>query len=93
MTGTPALGDAGEHTVTLELADVQGALVTQTFTITVGFAPIEVSPLDLQVDEDTQLESQVAATDTAGSALTYTVEISPAHGVITLTTALDARHR
>jgi hypothetical protein len=68
---------------------VQGALVTQTFTITVGFAPIDVGPLDLQVDEDTQLESQVAATDTAGSALTFTVEISPAHGVITLTTALD----
>ena len=90
VTGTPGLGDAGEQTVTLELADAQGAIVTQSFTITIGFAPFEVSPLELQVDEDTQLQSQVTATDTAGSTLTYTVEISPAHGVITLTTALDA---
>ncbi len=39
VTGTPGLGDAGEHTVTLELSDVQGAVMTQSFTITVAPAP------------------------------------------------------
>ena len=92
MTGTPGIGDAGEHTVTLELSDVQGAVMTQSFTITVAPAEIEVSPLNLQVDEDTQLESRAEITATAAAvtnALTYTVEISPSHGVLTLTVALD----
>ena len=93
VTGTPGVDDAGEQTVTLELSDSQGAVVTQSFTITVAPAEIEVSPLDLQVDEDTQLESRAeityAATSAVSSVLTYTVEISPSHGVLTLTTALD----
>ncbi len=62
VTGTPGMGDAGEHTVTLELSDVQGAVMTQSFTITVAPAEIEVSPLNLQIDEDTQLESRAEIT-------------------------------
>ena len=89
VTGTPQLGDVGEHSVTLELTDVQGVVVTQSFTVAVEAAPIEVAPLELQIDEDTPLESRIEATPTGGSVLTYTVEISPSHGVLTLTTALD----
>ncbi len=89
LTGTPELGDVGEHSVTLELSDAEGVVVTQSFTVAVEAAPIEVAPLELQIDEDTPLESQIAATSTGGSMLTYTVEISPSYGVLTLTTALD----
>jgi hypothetical protein len=90
LTGTPELDHAGEHTVTLELADDQGIVVTQTFTITVVEPVIEVAPLDLLSDEDTPLAGRIVATASTGALLTYTVEISPAHGVLTLTTALDA---
>jgi hypothetical protein len=53
--------------------------------------PIELGETPVFVgDEDLVVTGRIAATQTAGDVLTFTVVISPSHGVLTLTTALDA---
>ncbi len=39
LSGTPALGDVGDHSVTLRVTDREGAFDTQSFTITVSEEP------------------------------------------------------
>lgn len=53
-------------------------------------APIELGPLPtFEAGEDAAITGRIAATHTDGVPLTFTVAISPAHGVLTLTTTLD----
>ncbi len=89
LTGTPGLGDLGEHAVEIEVADAGGIVITQSFTVSVAAPPLEAAPLELTTDEDTPLVARVAATSTLGDVLTYTVEISPTSGTVTLATAID----
>jgi hypothetical protein len=39
LSGTPALGDVGDHSVTLRVTDLDGAFDTQSFTVTVVKEP------------------------------------------------------
>jgi len=85
LAGMPRDGDEGEHAVEVLATDGAGAVITQSFTITVELDPnpFRVGELSFVTEEDTLLEAVLTAEHIEGSALFFGVESEPANGVIT----------
>lgn len=88
-TYTPAPNASGADSFTWEVSD-GNASATSTATITV--VPVNDAPTALDVaaetDEDTPVSFLLLATDVEGDALTYSVDVPPAHGSVTIVGSL-----
>lgn len=84
LSGTPTNAEVGDHAVTLTATDLIGAIATQSFSITVNDinnAPIAISE-NLQIDEDTVLESTLSGSDSDGDSLIFELASSPQNGAL-----------
>ena len=87
ITGAPTLVDIGEHPVEVDIRDVAGLVISQSFTITVElpWVPIAATALSLTTLEDSPIDSQVRADHVTGDVLTFEVSAPPVSGVVTVT--------
>jgi hypothetical protein len=87
-TATPTETETPEPTETATATPTE--IPTETPTPTATVLPIELPPPPtIEIEEDLSVAGRIEVTHTAGDVLTYTVAISPSHGVLTLTVALD----
>ena len=80
ITGTPGVGDAGEHAVELDVTDPVGLVLTQTYTITVDPGPITATLSALETPEDVPVEGFLDAQQREGQPLTFTVAAPAVNG-------------
>jgi hypothetical protein len=86
LAGTPAVGDAGEASVTIGVSDPEGLSATQSFAVTVTIAnsaPAFVSTPVTAASEGTPYSYAVAANDADGNPLAFSAPALP--GWLTLT--------
>ncbi|MCK6471603.1 MAG: Ig-like domain-containing protein, partial [Planctomycetes bacterium] len=88
-TYTPALDETGTDTLTFKIND--GALDSNTATITVTIGPVNDKPVAqadaFTTDEDTAHDGTLSATDTENDALTYTIVSNGSKGTAVVTDA------
>lgn len=87
LVGKPQEGDEGEHAVELIATDAAGAVITQSFTVTVELDPnpFRVEELHFETDEDTPLDGVLAAEHIEGADIFFAVSAEPeSGGIVTL---------
>ncbi len=92
-TYTPGANFNGADVFTVEVADGNGGLATQTITVgvaAVNDAPVAAAAVALATQEDVAVSGQVTATDVDGDSLAYSVGQGPAHGALALNAATGA---
>jgi hypothetical protein len=84
LFGKPREGDEGEHFVELIATDAAGAVITQSFTVTVELDPnpFRVEELHFETDEDTPLEGVLAVEHVEGADIFFAVSTEPKNGEI-----------
>ncbi|MCS6826401.1 MAG: Ig-like domain-containing protein, partial [Caldilinea sp.] len=84
LTGVPLDEDEGDHPVLLTATDAFGAVITQSFTITVELdpAPFRFEEFVLETDEDEVLESVLEVRHAEGRTVYFSLADDPRHGVI-----------
>lgn len=84
LVGKPQEGDEGEHAVELIATDAAGAVITQSFTVTVELDPnpFRVEELHFETDEDTPLDGVLAAEHIEGADIFFAVSAEPENGKI-----------
>ncbi len=92
-TYTPGANFNGSDVFSVEVADGNGGLATQT--VTVGVTPVNDAPaadaaVALATQEDVAVSGQVVASDVDGDTLSYSLAQGPVHGALALDAATGA---
>ncbi|MEQ9901464.1 retention module-containing protein, partial [Pectobacterium punjabense] len=91
-TYTPGANFNGNDRFIVTVSDGNGG--TTTSTVSIGVRPVNDAPVtadqSIATDEDTPVSGTIVATDVDGDTLSYTVDIPPANGTLTLNGATGA---
>ncbi len=84
LTGVPLDEDEGDHPVLLTATDAFGAVITQSFTITVELdpAPFRFEEFVFETDEDEPLEGVLEVRHAEGRTVYFSLVDDPRHGVV-----------
>jgi hypothetical protein len=84
LTGVPLDEDEGEHPVLLTATDAFGAVITQSFTVTVELdpAPFRFEAFLFETEEDEPLESVLDVHHAEGMPIYFSLSDPPQHGVV-----------
>ncbi|GIV70516.1 Ig-like domain-containing protein [Caldilinea sp.] len=84
LTGVPLDEDEGDHPVLLTATDAFGAVITQSFTITVELdpAPFRFEEFVFETDEDEPLEGILEVRHAEGRTVYFSLVDDPRHGVV-----------